>query len=170
MLSRILVFLTALSLAGPAFAAKLPPSEMENLAGETMHFPADFTGESTLVILAFAHEQREESARIAALLQDAQQKNPQLGWYELPIIDAPAIAHMFIRNGMREHTDAAMQPHVVPQFVDEDAWRKSSGMTSTEPLLAKIDHDGTILSALPTSSIQSTDDVLRFNKVGIQQK
>ncbi len=159
---RLLAFLLAIIVAQPAFAEQVPDSEMDNLAGDAVHLPADFQGKPTLVIFAFAHEQREEAARVMALLQKAHDANNALGWYELPIIDAPGVAHYFIKSGMRSGTDETLHAHIVPQFVDEDDWRNSSGITATEPLLAKVDHEGKILKSVPLSEIKSVTDVIRF--------
>jgi hypothetical protein len=155
------LFLT-LVMAQPTLAAQLPDTEMDNLADETVHLPADFQGNPVLVILAFAHEQREEAGRVMALLQKAHEANNALGWYELPIIDAPGIAHYVIKNGMRGKTDEALHSHIVPQFVDEDDWRKSTGITTTEPILAKVNHEGEILKTVPLREIKSEADIAKF--------
>ena len=162
MFSRYFVVFFSLVLTCPVMAAQLPPSEMETLAEGTLHVPQDLTGKPTLVILAFAHEQREESGRVSGLLQEANKQNPQLDWYEFPIIDAPLVAHMFIKNGMRSHTDEALHAHIVPQFVDEEEWRKASGITATEPVLVKVNSQGDILKMAPSSTIKSVTDVSKF--------
>lgn len=159
---RLLTLLLAIVVTQPAFAEQVPDTEMDSLAGETMHFPADLQGKPILVIFAFAHEQREEAGRVLVLLQKAHEVNNALGWYELPIIDAPGIAHFFIKNGMRSGTDEVLHAHIVPQFVDEDDWRNSSGITATEPLLAKVNHEGEILKSAPLSKIKTVEDVIRF--------
>ena len=129
---RLLALIIVTLIAQPVLAGQMPDTEMDNLAGDTMHFPADFTGKPTLVILGFAHEQRLEAARVAELLQKAQKSNSRLSWYELPIIDAPFFVHYFIKNGMRNGTDEALHMHIVPQFVDEDEWHASTGITEKE--------------------------------------
>ena len=159
---RLLALLIATILVQPAFAGQLPETEMDNLTGETMHFPADFNGKPTLVIFAFAHEQRTETGRVIELLEKAHQTNDGLNWYELPIIDAPSVAHFFIKNGMRSGTDKTLHAHIVPQFVDETEWRTSSGIATTEPLLAKVDHEGKILKSAPLSTIKTVADIIRF--------
>ncbi len=158
----LLALLLATIAIQPAFAEQIPATEMDNLDGETMHFPAAFQGNPTVVILAFAHEQREEAIRVMGLLQKAHEANHALTWYELPIIDAPSVVHFFIRNGMSRRTDEAMHAHIVPQFVDEDEWHKSSGIAGTEPLLAKVDHDGKILKSVPLSAVKTADDIVNF--------
>ena len=97
-----------------------------------------------------------------ALLQKAHEANNALNWYELPIIDAPSIAHFFIKNGMRRANDEALYPHIGPQFVDQDEWRKSSTITATEPVLAKVDHEGKILKSVPLNSVQTVANVIAF--------
>ena len=159
---RLLALLLATIAVEPAFAGQLPDTKMDNLAGETMHFPADFQGKTTLVIFAFAHDQREEAGRVIALLQQAHETNNALSWYELPIIDAPSIAHFFIKTGMRSGTDKALHAHIVPQFVNEEEWRKSSSITSKEPILAKVDKDGQILKTIPLSAIKTAADITSF--------
>ena len=159
---RLLALLLTTLLAQPAFAGQIPNTEMDNLAGETMHFPADFQGKPTLVIFAFSHDQREETGQAIQLLQKAHDANNALSWYELPIIDAPSVAHFFIKNGMRSGTDESLHAHIVPQFVDEDEWRKSSSITTKEPLLVKVDHDGTILKSVPLSTIKTLEDLTNF--------
>ena len=159
---RFLALLIATTLSQPALAGQYPKTEMDNLAGETMNFPADFTGNPTLAIFAFAHEQRVDAYRVVALLQKAQEKNTEMNWYEMPIIDAPFFVHYFIKNGMRDGTDESLHAHLVPQFVDEAEWRTSTGITSTEPLLAKIDSEGKILKTIPLSAVKTVADITRF--------
>ena len=159
---RLAALLVATLIAQPVFAGQMPETEMDNLAGDTMHFPEDFNGKPTLVILAFAHEQRVEAGRVNMLLQKAQETNSSLSWYEMPIIDAPFFVHYFIKNGMRDGTDETLHAHMVPQFVDEDDWRKSTGITSTEPVLAKVDHEGKILKTVPLNAIKTESDITRF--------
>lgn len=162
MSSRLIGLLLTTFLAQPVFAGQFPATEMDSLAGETRHFPEDFTGKPTLVIFAFAHEQRDDVQRVMKLLQEAQNANSGLVWYELPIIDAPGIAHYFIKNGMRDGTDEALHAHMVPQFVDEDAWHTATGIAAKDPLLAKVDHIGAILKTAPLASIKTAVDVKGF--------
>ena len=162
MIIRLLALLVTAIIAFPVFAGQFPETEMDNLAGATMHFPADFEGKPTLVIFAFAHEQRGDAARVVALLEKAQQTNGLLSWYEMPIIDAPFFVHYFIKNGMRDGTDESLHSHMVPQFVDIDEWRQSTGITTMDPVLAKVDNQGSILKTMPLSSVKTVTDIVRF--------
>jgi hypothetical protein len=162
MKARLFALFLVTVMMGPAFAGQLPATDMENLAGDAVRIPAGLQGNPILVILAFGHDQREEAGRVMALLQKAQEANKALNWYELPIVEAPSLAHIFIKNGMREKTNESLHAHIVPQFVNQDEWRKSSHVDSTEPLLAKVDRDGRILKSLPLSAIKTLSDVLRF--------
>lgn len=159
MRTLLLTTTTALIFSFPALAAQIPPTEMENLTGTVIHAPQDLKGAPTLVIFAFAHEQRDEAVRVMGLLQEAAQSNSGLGWYELPIIDAPSVAKYFIKNGMRGGTDAAFHAHIVPQFVDKDDWRKASGISDIEPFLAKVDGKGTIVKTVKLKEIQTVKDI-----------
>lgn len=162
MKARSLILFLATTMAGPVSADQLPDTEMVSLAGEAVRFPAAFRGDPTLVILAFGHDQRAEAGRVMDLLQKAQEANRALSWYELPIVEAPSFSHFFIRNAMRLGTSEALHAHIVPQFVIQDEWRKSSAVSAREPLLAKVDQRGRILKSLPLSAIKNLSDVTRF--------
>lgn len=161
---RFFVLLFLMLCAPAGFAAHIPASSMDSLAGETVDIPQIFEGKKTLVILAFAHDQRKEAHRVMMLVADAQKANASLHWLELPIIDAPAIAHGFIRNGMRDGSDASMHAQIIPQFVDAEEWHTNSGIADKTPLLAWVDGQGTVQKTIALEKIKTTADLLRFIK------
>lgn len=164
---RLFSLVTAWLVALPASAmalGQIPAGKVENLHGKEVSFPAAFSGTPSLAILLFEHGQQDVANDTIALLEQAQEKQSTLTWVEFPLIGEPPIFVRFmIRDGMRDVISSARQHNVFPLFTEKDAWRSKADVgKGTEPLLAKLGHDGAILKTRPLDQFNTVKDILAY--------
>ncbi len=117
---------------GSAPAAPLfPPVQVADLEGKELTLPTQLPSEAALVVLGFAHEQREAVGRWMNELQATVPPGENLSLLEVPVIDSANMAlRSIIRNGMRTAvTDTTARERTLPLFVNREAFCRAIGVT-----------------------------------------
>ena len=146
--------LIASLLVSAAFAET--PTSFPKVSGKDLNYkpwtaPADFPGDRTLVVVAFAREQQADVDTWTAGLGLTAPSNT-LPWIEMPLINNPGwFMRWFINTGMRGGIPSKeVRSHVWTAYTDKKAFMQTCGMPSEKVIYALVvDRDGKILAIEP---------------------
>jgi len=139
-----LLMSAALAESGPFF----PQVSGKDLNHKPWIAPADFPGDRTIVVVAFA---REQQADVDTWTEGLGLNTPSstLPWIEMPLINDPGMfMRWFINTGMRRGIPSKeVRSHVWTVYTDKKAFMQTCGMPSEKVIYAMVvDRHGKILA------------------------
>ncbi len=137
--------LVALLAPVAALAQQLPTIKAEDLNKKPVSWPADFTTDRTVLIVAF---DRNQQPIIDAWVSGLQLKVPGApAWFEVPLINKPPkFVQSFINNGMRRGIpDPAVRSHVVSVYTDKKAFMSTMGLVGNDVHVLVLSRTGQLL-------------------------
>lgn len=146
---------------------RFPQVSVSDLNGQSYELPVGLPSARAVIVMGFAHSQREEVARWAKALTLAVNGKADLMLIEMPVIDGGSAAlRSVIRNGMRAGiSDEDTRRRTMTLFVNRDEFARTLKLSSVEqPAVVLIARDGAILwkasGALSPEQLAGLSDVL----------
>jgi len=147
------------SLIAPLFMSAAfaeTPASFPKVSGKDLNYkswtaPADFPGDRTIVVVAFAREQQADVDTWTAGLGLNTPSNT-LPWIEMPLINNPGwFMRWFINTGMRGGIPSKeVRAQVWTAYTNKKAFMQTCGMPSEKVIYALVvDRDGKILAIEP---------------------
>jgi hypothetical protein len=143
----LLALAVILATAAPlAHAQQLPAVTAQDLNKKKISWPRDFTGDRTVLIIAFG---RNQQVFIDGWVAGLQLKKPGAApWYEVPLINNPgSFVRSFIDSGMRRGIPSVEdRAHVVTLYVKKKQFMQTLGLPDENVHVLVVDKTGKVLS------------------------
>lgn len=114
-----------------------PQISGENLPGDLFQLPADFAGETVLVIVPFDEEQQVSAASWLPLARELAESQPDYAYYNVPVFPGmSAPLRTIIRTGMSiTITDADLRERTITVFLEDlDAFLTALEISNTDAM------------------------------------
>ena len=122
-----------------AESAQFPPVTADSLSKQTLHLPADFGGDDTLVLVAFERDQQKEIDTWTAPLNGLAKLRPAFHYYELPVLPWRDVFYRWwLNTAMRSGVpDDASRKRTVPLYLNKANF-KSALQIDTEKTISVL--------------------------------
>ena len=127
--SRRYLFCLALLVAEFAVAqsqnARIPRTHGTTFAGNEVTLPDDLRGRVGVLVIGFSKNSGDRckgwGQRVAGSYGDSR----DVSYYQMPVLEGvPKLIRGMVVKGIKSGVPGAEQPHFLPMFSDEAAWRK----------------------------------------------
>lgn len=125
-----------------------PTVSGSNLVGHGYNLPNDFKGNLNIVIIAFRREQTDLIEGWTSHLEDLVRKNPELKYYELPVLSRSySPFRWWIDGGMRAGIpDAEARERTITVYTNKREFKERLGIPNEETIyLFLVGRNGKIL-------------------------
>lgn len=126
----------------------LPEIELADLEGKIYNFPKDFSSNTCILVLGFAHEQKDIVAKWYEELKPINKDKNINCLYKVPVIDSSLLAiRMMARNGMRMGIDdLELRKATLTLFIDKENFASTLGIDdTTTPSVVVVNKSGDIV-------------------------
>jgi len=138
--------------------SKFPAVKGTNLQGTEIDVPAGLKGNRRLVAVAFLQKQQEDVNTWVAHLDELRINNPELSFYEIPMIyKGNALFRFWLNNGMRSGIpNEQTRRTTITVYTDVESFLKEVGAPDNQQIqVFLLDEQGTILGR--TAGAHSAD-------------
>lgn len=118
-----------------------------DLDGNKKELPQAFAGKLNIVIVAFKREQQSEVDTWIKTAEPILQKNPQVNFYEIPLIyELSAFSRAWVNNGMRFGIpDKIARKRTITVYTDRNKFFEITKMKEEKIYALLLNNDGKIL-------------------------
>ena len=147
-----------------------PTVNVSDLDGKEYLLPNNFEKNLNLVVVGFAHEQKEAIKTWMSELSEILKQFPQVGLYKIPVIDpSNAALRTVIRNGMRSKADELTRKQTLTLFIDRHSFADVIGVKDISvPTVLMTSSDGSLLwiesGTIDSAKIENLKSALTLNK------
>ena len=150
----------ALLLASTSMLAgqgKVPPLHAPALSGQTVDFPRDLQGHTTVLIVSFSQDARDTVTGWFRRLADDYRTSPTVLYFALPDLSgAPGFLRGTITRKIKDSVAPPAQPRFVPILSHDDEWKSVTGFSRKTPgdqaWVLLVDGTGTIREHFPAGA------------------
>jgi len=119
-----------------------------NLEGQKLILPKDFEKKLNIVVIAFRREQTDLIERWTGSLEEIERKNPDIGFYELPVLSRSySPLRWWIDGGMRAGiTDSEARKRTITVYTAKKSFKNQLAIPNEETIyIFLVDKSGKIL-------------------------
>ena len=111
----------------------MPELRGEYLSGRKAILPKDASGRVALLLFGFTYQSRFPVEAWTKRFREDFEKNPQVTFYEIPMIDGMArLGKWFIDSGMRRGTPKADHENVITVYGGTELWKQRLGVKAED--------------------------------------
>jgi hypothetical protein len=129
--------------------ARFPQTKGVNLEGDEFELPKDLKGNLKIVVVAFKRQQTEMLESWGLPLDDFVNQNPEVEYYELPVLSAAySPIRWWIDGGMKAGiVDSKARQRTLTLYTNKQKFKRSLGIPDEETIYVfLLDNEGNVLA------------------------
>ncbi len=154
-------------------SAYFPQTKGLNLEGDEFELPKDLKGNLKIVVVAFKRQQTEMLESWGPPLDDFNKQNPQIEYYELPVLStAYSPIRWWIDGGMKAGiVDSSARQRTITLYTNKQKFKRSLGIPNEDTIYVfLLDKEGSVLSQTNGSYSREKLDKLQATLTEITDK
>ncbi len=134
-----------------------------DLQGNKRELPQAFDKAINIVVVAFKREQQANVNGWIRVVDKIVEKNPEVGFYELPLIyQLNPVSRSFINNGMRRGViDEKSRARTITVYTDREKFFKIMNMKADQIAVLVINKNGKIMQRIDGDATETNVALLR---------
>jgi hypothetical protein len=120
-----LALLTAVRVGAQTQSARIPATHGTTFADTQITLPDDLRGKVGVLVLGFSKKSGDVCKGWGQRLEESYPNSREVMFYQIPVLESvPKLIRSMVLKSMKSGVPEAVQPHFMPTFSDEIAWKK----------------------------------------------